>query len=113
MGSIHKGKRTERELARRLSEVFPEAKRSYEERSGNNGDLVGTKPFVFELKSGAKPSIYQAYEQACEAAGDDEIPVGTVFFDRSSRQDPRNGRKALRGVLVGLDDFIEMLEQLD
>lgn len=113
MNSQKKGKWHENDLARRLSDIFPEAKRTYEERSGNSGDLANTGKFTFELKAGKKPSIYKAFSQACEASGEGDIPAGVVTFDRSSRSDPRNGRKAFRGVMLGLEDFVELLKQAE
>lgn len=113
MNSQKKGKWNENKLARQLSEVYPEAKRSYEERSGNSGDLVNTGNYIFELKAGKRPSIYKAYSQACEASQAGETPVGVVKFDRSRRSDPRNGRKAFRGVMLNLEDFIELLKQAE
>ena len=60
-----KGHNFEREVARRMREYYPEAKRGFQTRGGTQEecDVEGT-PFAIECKVGKRPNIRGAYNQA-------------------------------------------------
>lgn len=63
-----KGHNWEREVAKMLRPIFPEARRGLDQtREGDDPDVDKT-PFWVECKSGKRPNIGAAMEQALEAS---------------------------------------------
>jgi len=83
MGSAQrtKGHNWEREVAIRLRDLWPNAKRGIQTRDGGEAlDVEGT-PFAVECKVGARPNIQAAIDQAI-ATGDKRPPVVISKKDR-------------------------------
>ena len=75
--SIMKGKRGEREFCSLLrSKGFTSARRGRQFKgSPDSPDVVGIEGWHVEVKRTEALSLYEAYRQACEDAGDCDIPV--------------------------------------
>lgn len=111
-----KGKRGERELARRIRDAFGagyEALRGWQTRGAaaaaepdvyivrkSTGERL---PYWFEAKTGAAPRMRAALEQAAADAPQGQTPVAWIRFDRVTRP---------FAVLYG-DDLLELLAQLE
>lgn len=59
-----KGKRTEREFARRIARIYPDAHRGAQSRSGRDGCDVEKTPWWIECKSRASIAAFRFLEQA-------------------------------------------------
>src|SRR5574343_717988 len=83
--SRNKGKRFEREVAARFRTIYGDkVKRGWQTRAGSKDapDVCGT-PFAIECKHQARPNVFAAYEQACEAARHNGgIPLAVVKKNR-------------------------------
>lgn len=106
--SQRRGKAGERTVAGDLSELdHIEAERILEEpRDGLVGDVRVNVPVSLQCKAGKRPRIYDALEEAKEAAGPGEHPVAAV-----KRMNGR-GRKADRMAVLPWSDFLEMVALL-
>ena len=95
-----KGHNFEREIARELREIFPDARRGLQYQDGSQcADVEGT-PFHVECKRGIKPNPRAAMEQALSDARKGQIPLDVVKDDR---------RPAF--VCMGWDDFKELVRE--
>lgn len=80
-----KGHSFERDIARRLRALYPDARRSQQTRSGQEGpDVCGT-PLHIECKAGKRPSPRAALEQADADSNAVKPPVAVVKDDGVSR----------------------------
>lgn len=78
-----------------------------ETRSGGNEDVVGHGlPLAVQAKHGKRPRIYDAVEEAREAAGGDRLAVAAVM--RSNGR----GRAADKLAVLPWSDFLELVETL-
>ena len=76
MNSREKGKRGERELAKKLSEVFGKACRRGQQFSGLGGDdVVGLGGIHVECKWVQALNVETAMRQSERDAGDGEVPI--------------------------------------
>lgn len=93
----------EREIARDLG-----GERNLEERrSGGTEDVVGHGlPLAVQAKHGKRPRIYDAIEEAEQAAGPGRHPVAAVMRSRG------RGRAAERLAVLPWADFVEIVELL-
>lgn len=103
-----RGKAWEREIARDLSELdHIEAERILEEpRQGLVGDVRANLPLSIQAKAGKRPRIYDAINEATEAADPGEQPLAVVKRSRGS------GKKADRLAVMHWYDFLELVELL-
>jgi Holliday junction resolvase len=101
MNSNQKGKRGERELAKKLQEYGYDARRG-QQFCGANGDadVIGLKGVHIECKRVERLNIHLAVEQAETDAKEHEKPM---VFHR------KNGKKWL--VTMNFDDFIELYRE--
>ena len=101
MNSKEKGKKGERELARKLKEYGYDCRRG-QQFCGANGDadVVGLPKIYIECKRVERLNLYDAMAQAKSDAKADEIPA---VFHR------KNNCKWL--VTVELDDFMKMYKE--
>lgn len=85
INSIEKGKRFERELARRLRMYGYDCRRG-QQYCGSNGDadVVGLHGIHIEAKRQEKMQLYDWMEQAKRDAKPDELP--TVFHKKNNRE---------------------------
>ena len=85
INSIEKGKRFERELARRLRMYGYDCRRG-QQYCGSNGDadLVGLHGIHIEAKRQEKMQLYDWMEQAKRDAKPDELPA--VFHKKNNRE---------------------------
>ncbi|MEA5003830.1 MAG: hypothetical protein VB081_10060 [Christensenella sp.] len=98
MNSREKGKRGERELARKLREYGHDCRRGQQYCGGNgDADVVGLRGLHIEVKRVEALNIHKAVNQAIGDAKAGEIPV---VMHR------KNGEKWL--VTMTLDDFMEI-----
>ena len=106
--SRRRGHDWEREIVRSLSELeHVEAERTLDEpREGNVGDVRVNLPLSVQCKAGKRPRIYDAVQEATEAAEPGEHPVAAV-----KRMNGR-GKKADRLAIMRWSDFLEMVELL-
>lgn len=82
--SRNKGKAGERELAKKLEELFGVPCRRGQQYSGVEGkDVIGPPGLHCECKRTETLSLYPAMQQATRDAADDEIPV--VFHRRNGK----------------------------
>lgn len=99
-----KGKRWEREVARRMRELFPgdaeRIHRSRQARTGRDGaDVAGLPHGLWpECKVGKRPSPRAALQQAEDDAPDGAIPLAIVKDDRERPF-----------VVLRLDDFERLI----
>lgn len=78
-----------------------------ESRSGGNEDVVGHGlPLAVQAKHGKRPRIYQAVEEAREAAGDDRLAVAAVMRSHG------RGRASDRLAVLSWEDFLELVDAL-
>lgn len=83
--SRNKGKRGERELALKLTELFGHLCRRGQQFSGLEGkDVVGLPGVHIECKRTERLSLYAAVEQAKTDADDGEVPV--VFHRQNGKE---------------------------
>lgn len=102
VNSNAKGKRGERELAAKLTEVFGAACRRGQQYCGIEGDdVVGLAGIHIECKRTEKLSLYSAMEQAEADTGEGEVPL---LCHR------RNNERWL--AIVDLDDLPELARKL-
>lgn len=75
--SREKGKRYERDVARRYREIFgQDVRRGWQCRKGDDEcDVVNCGPFAVEAKHRKSVSVWAAMEQAAENAKAGQIPV--------------------------------------
>lgn len=85
INSIEKGKRFERELARRLRMYGYDCRRG-QQYCGSNGDadVVGLHGIHIEAKRQEKMQLYDWMEQARRDAKPDELPA--VFHKKNNRE---------------------------
>lgn len=85
INSIEKGKRFERELARRLRMYGYDCRRG-QQYCGSNGDadVVGLHGIHIEAKRQEKMQLYDWMEQAKRDAKPDELPA--VFHKKNNRE---------------------------
>lgn len=95
----------EREVAGDLADLdHIEAERILDEpRDGLVGDVRTNLPLSIQAKAGKRPRIYDALEEAKEAADPGEHPVAAV-----KRMNGR-GRKADRMAVLPWNDFLEIV----
>lgn len=100
-GQVEKGKRWEREVARRMREVMPDVdvRRGYQRYGADQAD-VEVPALWIECKVGAKPNPRAALAQAERDAPYGRWPVAVIKDDR--------GRPF---VAMGLDCFLELVGQ--
>ena len=100
----NKGKEGEREVARIMREHgFDDARRGQQfQGSPGSPDVVGLPGFHIEVKRTEQCRLYDYMAQACQEAGDGEIPV--VFH--------RQSRKPWVAILP-MEDFLEMAKELE
>jgi hypothetical protein len=80
--SITKGKNFEREVAAKLREVYPEARRGLAQpRSGDETPDVDGTPFWVECKVGQRINVQAALSQATDAT-DGRPPLAVCKVDR-------------------------------
>lgn len=93
----------ERRVARDLG-----GRRNLEEsRSGGREDVVGHGlPLAVQAKHGKRPRIYDALEEAREAAGDDRLAVAAVMRSHG------RGRAAEKLAVLPWEDFLELVDAL-
>ena len=83
--SRDKGKRGERELAAKLTELFGKLCRRGQQFCGIEGkDVVGIPGVHIECKRAERLSLYQAIEQAKADAMDGEVPI--VFHRQNGKE---------------------------
>lgn len=94
-----KGKRFEREVARRFRDVLPgyDVRRGFQSRRGSDAPDVDVPKFWVEAKVGARTNPRAALAQAIEAT-DGRIPVAVCKDDR---KDPV--------VMMRMDDFLDFV----
>ncbi len=102
INSRDKGKRGERELAAKLSEIFSlECRRGQQFQGGpDSPDVVGIPGFHFECKRTETFSLYSAMEQATRDCGDN-IPV--VAHRRNNKE---------WVAVIKMDDLIEAARKI-
>lgn len=76
--SRRKGHNFERETAKELRPIFPEAKRFYQNRSGQEGGDVEGTPFWVECKRHRTVNIEKAAKQAIADRKDESDPILVV-----------------------------------
>jgi hypothetical protein len=92
--SRNKGIVWEREVARRLRDIYPEAKRGAQSRTGRDApDVVGL-PWHVECKCGVKPNPRAALDQATRDSRG--LPVVVAIHDDA----PRPGTRAREWVAM-------------
>jgi hypothetical protein len=96
-----KGARWELEVAKRLAELFPNAKRSFQARSGKEGCDVEHTPFWVECKHGKLVNLRGAIKQAIEDS-DGRTPVVVAKDDRSEPL-----------VVMRFEDFLKLVGSKD
>lgn len=79
--SRRKGKAGEREVAKILRPLWPDVKRGWQSRSGEDAPDVDGSPYWVEVKRTERENIRSAYNQGMEAT--DGRPV--LVFSRRSR----------------------------
>jgi hypothetical protein len=96
---VEKGKRWEREVARRMREAMPDVdvRRGYQRYGADQAD-VEVPVLWIECKVGKKPNVRAALEQAGGDAPPGRVPVAVVKDD--------GGRPF---VAMGLDDFLDFV----
>lgn len=77
-----KGKGYEREVANALKPVYPDARRGWQSRQGDDEADVEETPWWIECKVGAAPNVWGAFKQADAAT--DGRPV-VCFIKRNSK----------------------------
>lgn len=98
--SRRKGHDWEREVARRLREIFgPQVRRGLQYQDGSDAPDVIVPCFHVECKVGARPPIVQALEQAEKNAKPGLWPIAICKQDR---QPPT--------VTMRFEDFLELVE---
>jgi hypothetical protein len=75
-----KGHNFEREIARSLKDVFPEAKRNLEYQEGEGVDIANTGEFSIQCKVGKSFRIEPALKEAVKP---NKIPLAITKKDRS------------------------------
>jgi hypothetical protein len=81
-----KGHNFEREVAKQLREIYPDARRGLQYQDGTGcPDVVGT-PFHVECKVGKKPNIRAALRQAKNDCKDDSLVC--IAVTREDRKEP-------------------------
>lgn len=103
-----KGASFERETANRLEMIDPSVKARrclIETQQGNQGDIVTTLPLAIQCKVGAVPPIYDAIDQAVEAARGraDILPVAII------RRNATGTRARHDLTVLRTDDFLRLL----
>lgn len=105
-----KGHDWERETARRLSAAIgAECRRNVSEsQTGNAGDVVlpDWVPLSIQCKAGGRPPVFEALEEAAEAAKPGQIPVAIL------RRTKGVGRKSDEVAVLELGDFYRLVELL-
>lgn len=101
--SRDKGKRFEREWAKYLRPLFPDARRGVQSRGGGAevADIIGVPGFHFECKAREDASVYAALRQAEDEAGAGRYPVAVI-------------KKSRKPVYVAMtrETFFDLLEEL-
>ena len=78
-----KGHNYEREVARQLREIFPQARRGLQYQDGEGcPDVTNAGPFHVECKRGKLPNPRAALKQATDDAGKGMIPLCVIKDDR-------------------------------
>lgn len=107
MDSREKGKRGERELAKKLKEYGYECRRG-QQYCGSNGDadVVGLKGIHIEVKRKERLNLYDAINQSVNDSKIDEIPFG---YDLPTVMHRKNNCEWL--VTMRLKDWIELYRE--
>ena len=108
--SRRKGHDFEREVARKLCRIFPEARRGWQysrERAEWPCDVDGT-PFRVECKVGKQPNLWSALDQVVRdrALADDPRPVAVI-----ARRNRGKGRSRRDVVVMLFDEWLQLLEE--
>jgi len=100
--SRRKGASFERLIAKRLKEVFPDARRGFQFRTGRETSDITNPVFHIECKHQKRCNIKAALEQAArDSKGTGKIPVAIT----------RDDRKPILVTML-LDDWLEMVKKL-
>ena len=84
-----KGKVWEREVANLLKEFWPDARRGWQSRAGDDEADVEDTPFWVECKIGKCPNVYAAFDQADEASDGRPVLIAVKRNAANSHKDPR------------------------
>jgi len=95
----------EREVARRLRAIYPEARRGAQSRTGSDAPDVMGLPWHVECKCGVKPNPRAAMEQAERDSGG--LPVVVAIHDDA----PRPGARAREWVAMPWDVFEKLVKE--
>jgi hypothetical protein len=100
--SVIKGKRFERQVAKDLRGIFPDARRGMQARHGGDApDVDHAGPLWPECKHGKRPNIPAALEQATIAAkGTGRVPIAVCRRDHCDAT-----------VTLWWEDFLALLEE--
>lgn len=101
-----KGANFERQIAAKLREIFPGAKRGYQARGAaqDGCDVEGT-PYWCEAKTGKAPRLWPAWQQAC-AESDGRAPIVVAHRDQAVV-----GEGGQTIVIMDLDQWLGLLER--
>ncbi|MCA9548195.1 MAG: hypothetical protein KC613_27515 [Myxococcales bacterium] len=108
--SRRKGQVFERSVAAMLRAVGFEAQRGFQSRGGGREEadvVVQGVPVHIECKTGARPNVWAAWEQANADADEGAVPVVVMHRDQAA---PGEGATEL--MVVGLDAGVAMLAHL-
>ena len=86
--SRNKGKVWEREVAKLLQEFWPDARRGFQRRAGDDEADVEDTPFWVECKVGARPNVFAAFDQAEEASDGRPVLIAIKRNAKNSHEDP-------------------------
>lgn len=100
--SRQKGQRAEREFANRLKDIYPEAKRGFQSRSGSDQADVEGSPWWIESKHLKRIAAFRHLEQA-EAATDGRPCIVRLREDGDTRG----------AILIREDEFLKLLAALE
>lgn len=99
-----KGKVWEREVAKMLQRFWPDARRGWQSRSGDDEADVEDTPFWVECKVGARPNVYAAFRQSEEAYDGRPILVVVKRNAENSHQDPSCF------IAMRIENFLDLLD---
>lgn len=80
-----KGHSWEREVAIKLREIDPDAKRLLEYQEGFGIDIETKLPLSIQCKCTAKPNFIKAFQEAKNSKKADSIPVAAIKVDHKGK----------------------------